>query len=182
MALQKWLEDDFPPEISVQETAWPQNFDLQITGRIDRIDITADGHFNLYDYKTGTLKSPEKDIQLWLYAVLMIYGDNTWLKDISQQTPNYETLSAHYISLKAHKFEVKKYEVTPDKTAEKRQKLINALRTTIVEGVYESPPKPNAESIAVNSYHAVYYNHLARYDEWRWSESEHQQKAVNGKT
>ena len=70
-------------EGNIKSSMIEKKFNLDIngnrfTGKVDRIDITDDGHLNIIDYKTSSSykskKQLRKDIQMGIYALFAIQG------------------------------------------------------------------------------------------------------------
>ncbi|NTV30468.1 UvrD-helicase domain-containing protein [candidate division WWE3 bacterium] len=79
--LKRWLSLDVPMSPSIHKLEEPFSVriapDLQLGGRIDRIDLMADGCYEVLDYKTGQqpedreLKTGDKGLQMCIYAIAL---------------------------------------------------------------------------------------------------------------
>ena len=132
-------------------------FDLALTGRADRIDLTSDGQAVIYDYKTGApptaaqVRSFEK--QLLLEALLLAEGGFTKLGP-------RDTEKVAYIGL-GSKPGVVTPEFGPETVARTRVELVELLSAYLTGGTgYASRRQVRTTRFEGD------YDHLARLGEW----------------
>ena len=78
--VERRLEFDLRGEFTIQTAAGART--LLLKGRVDRLDLLADGTFRLIDYKLGWPPKRDRALQLPIYAVCaeqrLADGNRTW--------------------------------------------------------------------------------------------------------